>query len=43
MPDASKASLNSYGSIAPEPSPSKISNAYLTSNTSSFVRCGGLA
>lgn len=28
MPDASKASLNSYGSMDPEPSPSKISNAY---------------
>jgi hypothetical protein len=38
MPEASKASLNSYGSIDPEPSPSKISKAYLTSKTSSFVR-----
>lgn len=29
MPDASNASLNSYGSIDPDASPSKISNAYL--------------
>lgn len=43
MPEASNASLNSYGSIDPDPSLSKISKAYLTSNTSSFVRCGGLA